>query len=276
MRPILRRTVRAGMVLFAAVILCVSGVRLFRQPRLEREWIAPQAVAPRVVVRGEEVGIRGVRDFAWRSESDFEVRHIEKRYDLRELDSVWYVISRFGGVPGLAHSFVTFGFGDDYVAISVEARREIGEAYSPWLGMIDAYELMYVIGTERDLIGMRTHVWKEDVSLYPVRATPEAMRALFLEMTARADKLATEPESYHTLFNSCASNVVSHVNRIAPGRVPLRAGLFLPGWSDRVAWEAELIDSPLTFEEAREAHRIGAAARRLPLDEGFSRAIRTR
>lgn len=231
---------------------------------------------PRVTVDGSRVTVRNVRDFTWRTPSEFETRYADRTFELGKLESVWYVVSRFGGVPGLAHAFVSFGFGDEHVAISVEARREVGETYSPWRGLLGGYELMYVIGTERDLIGVRTHVWKEDVSLYPVRATPEAMRALFLEMTARAERLALTPEAYDTLRNSCTTNVAAHVERIAPGRVPLRAGLFLPGFSDRVAYEAGLLDTALPFEDARDAWRLGAVARAVPLDERFPQAIRRR
>lgn len=261
---------RIALGVLVAAILIVAAIRLVRRPSSDRAWYAPQAVLPEVRIDGEVVDIRHVRDFTYRSPSDFDVRYADRRYDLRELDSVWYVISRFGGF-GAAHAFLSFGFGDEYVCISVEARKEAGETYSPIRGMLNEYELMYVIGTERDVIGVRTHAWREAVSLYPIRTTPERMRRAFLDMVQRAGKLAREPEFYDTVFNSCNSNIVRHVNAVVPGRVRFDVRTLLPGYSDRVAYELGLIDTDLPFEQMREAHRIDAS---VPLDEHFSRAIR--
>jgi hypothetical protein len=103
---------------------------------------------------------------------------------------------------------VSFGFSDSqYVAISVEARREPGETYGPLTGMFKQFELIYVVGDERDLIGSRAVHGDYDVYLYPIRTTRERIRTLFLEMLARSNALATKPEFYNTLTNNCTSNV---------------------------------------------------------------------
>lgn len=268
----MRRRIILGFLLSVAV--AVAAIRAVRTPSNDRSWHPQQREVPRVTVRGPLVEIRNVRDFVYRSETDFDARYFDRTYDLRELDSAWYVVSRFGGVPGLAHAFLSFGFGGEYVALSVEARKESGESYSPFLGLLNSYELMYVAGSERDLIGVRTHVWKEEVTLYPVRGTPETLREVFLGMLLRAERLAGQPEFYDTLFNSCNSNIVRHVNAIAPGTVGFDLRTVLPGFSDRVAWELGLIDSSLPLERVREIYRIDRTAARVPLDENFSRAIR--
>ncbi|HUP46310.1 MAG TPA: DUF4105 domain-containing protein, partial [Thermoanaerobaculia bacterium] len=151
-----RGVVTVTVVLAAVLLSLLLSVRFLRKPSNERQWHPAQAVLARVAVRGDLVEIRNVRDFGYRTESDFDARYFDRTYDLRELDSLWYAVSRFGGIPGLAHAFLTFGFGDEYVAISVEARKEAGEVYSPLRGLLRQYELMYVVGTERDIIGLRT------------------------------------------------------------------------------------------------------------------------
>ena len=40
------------------------------------------------------------------------------------------------------------------------------------------------------------------------------------EMLGRANALASTPEFYNTLTNNCTSNVVDHVNHIAPRAIP--------------------------------------------------------
>jgi Domain of unknown function (DUF4105) len=260
--------------LFVLVAIVVTAIRVSRAPSNDRVWHPHQRREPRVTLRGPLVEIRNVRDFVYGSGADFEERYVHRTYDLRKLDSAWYVVSRFGSVPGLAHAFLTFGFGDEYVGFSVEARKEQDETYSPLLGMLNSYELMYVAGSERDLIGVRTHVWKERVTLYPVRATPEKLREVFLDMALRAEGLARKPEFYDTLFNSCNSNIVQHVNAITPGTVGFDLRTVLPGFSDRVAYELGLIDSSLPLERVRELYRVDQTAAGLPLNENFSRAIR--
>jgi hypothetical protein len=266
--------IRILLAVFAVVALTIATIRLVRDPSASRDWHPQQRTVPSISVRGDLVEIRGVRDFGYRGESDFEARYVDRTYDLEKLDAADYVVSRFGGVPGLAHAFLTFGFGGERVAISVEARKERGETYSPLRGLLNEYELMYVIGSERDLIGVRTHVWKEAVTLYPVRATPDQLRRMFLEMVTRAEKLRGEPEFYDTLFNSCNSNIVHHVDTIAPGSIGFDPRTILPGFADTVAYELGLIDSPLPLETIRTTHRIDLHAARLPLDEHFSRNIR--
>ena len=257
-----------------AVALAVSVVRIARTPSNLRVWHPHQQVLPRVTVRGDLVEVRNVRDFIHRSEGSFERRYVDRVYDLRKLRSASYVVSRFGSVPGLAHAFLTFDFDGDYVCVSVEARKEADESYSPLRGLLNEYELMYVIGSERDIIGIRTNIWKEAVTLYPVRTTPQKLRQAFLGMVTRAEELARRPESYDTLTNSCNSNIVRHVNAISPGRIRFDLRTVLPGFSDRLAWELGLIDSTRPLEEVRELYRIDKAAQSVPLDENFSRAIR--
>jgi hypothetical protein len=263
------------MVIVVAAALPFALAR-FRTPSNDRDWIASQTVLPRVTISGDLVEIRNVREFVYRTEHDFDARYATRVYDLRKLDSVSYAVSRFSAFPGMAHSFLTFGFGEEYVAISVEARREQGESYGPLRGLVREYELLYVIGAESDVIGLRTNVWKEGVSLYPIRATPEKMRAAFLRMVAAAEKLAREPAFYNTLTNSCISNVIAHVNAVVPESIPFGIGSVLPGFSERIAYERNWIDTDLPFERIEGAFRIDRLAQNHGLGPGFSKAIRAR
>jgi len=273
--PLRMRVRFRWVVLFLAVAIVLPFLAAqLRRPSNERDWTPSQRVLPRVVVRGDLVEIRNVREYVYRTESDYDARYATRVYDLRKLDSVWYAVSRFGAVPGMAHAFLTFGFGDDYVAISVEARREHGESYGPIRGMLREYELLYVIGAESDVIGLRTNIWKESVSLYPIRTSRDKMRAAFLGMTGRAESLAVRPEFYNTLTNSCISNIVRHVNEVSPDRIPFRLRTVLPGFSDRLAYEEKLIDTDLPFDAIEKAFRIDTAAQRHGLGPGYSKAIR--
>jgi Domain of unknown function (DUF4105) len=48
---------------------------------------------------------------------------------------------------------VSFGFGEkDYIAVSIETRKEQTEDYSSLKGFFKQYELIYVVADERDVI----------------------------------------------------------------------------------------------------------------------------
>jgi hypothetical protein len=232
-------------------------------------------VLPRARINGDLATIRNVRDFRYQAEDVYTPRWYDATYDLRKLESVWFLVEPFGEWSGAAHTFVSFGFADGrFVSVSVEIRKEKGEAFSPLRGLLDEYELMYVIGDERDLVMLRTNFRRDDVYLYPVRANRDDMRRMFVEMVNRAEALARQPEFYNTLTNTCTTNLVRHVNAIAPERIPLRPGVLFPGYSDRLAWDLGLIDTKLSFDDARRHFRINALARRYAADPAFSLRIR--
>jgi hypothetical protein len=133
---------------------------------------------------------------------------------------------------------------------------------------------MYVVADERDLLLRRVLRDRDDVYVYPIRATPERARELFLAMADRANQLAARPEFYNTLSNSCTSNLVAHVNAMAPGRIPAGWRILLPGYADEVALELGLIDAGGSVKEIRQRYRVNDRARRYAADPAFSLRIR--
>ena len=229
---------------------------------------------PYSLIDGDFVEIYNVRNFTYQSETDYQPLYETRRYDLRKLDSVWFVVERFGDLPGIAHTFLSFGFGDDYVSVSVEVRKEKGETYSVLMGLLREYEIMYVIGDERDLIGLRTNVRRDQVYLYPIVTTRDRIRQTFLDILKRTKRLHQTPEFYNTVTNTCTTNIVRHVNTISPQRVPYDPRILLPAYSDKLAYELGLIDTSLPFEQTQAAHRIDLIAQQHSLDRNFSKAIR--
>ena len=261
------------------VLLVLAGIATAvwatRRPSHARDWIPEQAVLPAIRIDRDSVLIEGFRSFTYTAVDSFIPAHISRRFDLDQLTGVWFVLTPFAkSWRGPAHSFVTFGFADSqYVAISVEARKEPGEQYGPVSGALRRYELMYVIGDERDLIGQRV-LQDYPVYLYPIQAPRERIRELFVAMLERAEALRQQPEFYNTVINNCTSNLVDHVNRIVPGTIPPGWKTVLPGYIDDVGMRLGLIDTRLELTEARERFRINEAGRRHLADADFSHRIR--
>ncbi len=246
-------------------------------PSNYRTWIPAQAVLPTAELRGDSLTVRNIRNSQYLNADDYVVRYYDKTFDLRQLRSVDFVTVPFQDSPTLAHTMLSFGFDDgNFLAVSVEARYEQGETYSPVKGALRQYELIYVVADERDVIVLRAKHRKDDVYLYRTRATPELARALLLDVMARANKLAAEPEFYDALSNNCTTNIVAHVNRVQPGRVPMNVGMLLPGYADRLAYDLGLLDTQLPFEKLKRQARIDRVAARYADEADFSQRIRQR
>lgn len=268
-----RRFLLIGLVLACAVaVLAWTAL----EPRGDRRWIPEQATLPTASIDGPIVRIGNVRNFVYTGRRDFTPLYDTRTYDLGKLVSVWYVLTPFSDRwRGPAHSFVSFGFSDSqFVSISVEARREPGETYDAVKGLFKRFELMYVVGDERDLIGQRAAYSTDRVYLYPIKAKPEKMREMFVAMLERANKLREHPEFYNTITNNCTSNVVSHVNQVAPKTVPGGIKTILPGYTDEVAHQLGLIDSGLDLAHARARYLVNERAKRFISDSAFSLRIR--
>jgi hypothetical protein len=273
-------TLRRGLAVLGAVAAALAlpfgYVRISEKPSNERDWSPDQKVLARASIDGDRARIQNVRNFIYRTDHDFEARYETRSYDLAKLDSLWFVVERFGDAPAIAHTFLSFGFGDEYVAISVEIRKERAEVYSPVKGLLRQYELMYVVADERDVLALRTNFRRDPVYLYPVRTTPEKMRRVFVEMLERANQLAAQPEFYNSLTNNCTTNIVGHVNTIAPRSIRFSYKVVLPAYSDQLAYDLGLIPTELPFETVRAAHRIDALAQSQPVGPDYSRIVRRR
>jgi hypothetical protein len=259
------------------VLVVVAAIALaIVQPRTDRRWVSQHAVMAHAEVRGNSAHLHRLRNFSYTAEEAFTPAYIDRTYDLDKLETVWFIVTPFSrNWRGPAHTFVSFGFADSqYVAISVEARREPGETYGPLTGLFKQFELIYVIGDERDLIGSRAAFGDYDVYVYPIKASRERIRALFVEMLNRSNGLATKPEFYNTLTNNCTSNVVDHVNSIVPHAVPYGIKTILPGYADDVAYSLGLIDNAMTLDESRRRYQVNAQAKKFAHDPAFSLRIR--
>jgi len=239
-------------------LLCVlfAGCAL-ATPSNDRRWAADQVILPTAEFNGSAVTVHNIRACDYRSADNYTVRHYDKTFDLDDLDSVDFVVVPFPEIPSLAHTMLSFGFKRrDYLALSVEIRKRQGEEYAPVKGALGYFELMYVLGDERDLIALRSNHRRNEVYLYRSRATPEQGQALFVDVLKRVNQLAAKPELYNTLTNNCTTNLWRHVNKVVAQDVPYDWRLLLPGYSDQLAYDRGLLETHGSFEETREQARI--------------------
>jgi hypothetical protein len=265
-----RRALAAFLVIF--VVLVAWWLRI--PASNERPWQRDVAVTPRATVAGDRVTIHGVRNFEYKTETDFVDRWEDRTYDLGRLDAVDLVASYWAG-RAIAHVFVSFGFGGDHVAVSVETRKERHEQYSTISGLFKQYELVYVVADERDLVGLRTTVRQpnEDVHVYRLRATRDEMRRVFLKYVEAINDLHANPRFYNTVTTNCTTAALFNL-RVNPDRAPWNWKILLSGYAPEYAYDLGRLDTSLPFAELERRAHVNARAHAAGLDPRFAERIR--
>ena len=247
------------------------------EPRNERSWQTDVAKLPYATIDGDLVTVHNIRNFNYRSETDFTPSYYNKTYDLSKLDSVDLFAVYWMG-PAIAHTIISFGFGDqDYLALSIEARKEEGEGYSSIKGFFRQYELMYVVADERDVIRLRTDYRNnppEDVYRYRLQMSPEIGRNFFLEYIKTINAVKEQPRFYNTLTANCTNVIWMHA-QVNPQRVPFSWKVLASGYAAQYLYDMDRLDSSVSFAELSRRGYVNPVAQSLDDVSNFSQRIRT-
>ncbi len=266
------------MLVFALAVIAIIIVwQLMLKPSNDRNWSADQDTLPYAEINGNLVTMHNIRNFTYRSTSDYTESYYDKTYDLNKIKNVYYIVEPFAGL-GAAHTFLSYEFEDDtFLSISVEIRKEKGEKFSPLKGLFKQFEIMYVVADEKDVVKLRTNYRKDQVFLYPIKASKEGISKLFMSMVNDINALNKEPAFYNTAMNNCMTTIAHHVNKVTTKKVPWNYTHLLPLNSDKYALELGLIDSLETDITAlRAKYKINALAEQFADSEDFSLKIRGR
>jgi hypothetical protein len=263
---------RALCVVAAGVIVVAVAWSTVR-PRNDRDWQPDVAVLPHVDVDGDRLVVHGLRNFTYRSETDYDEHWETRTYDLSKLQRLDLFMSYWGS-PAIAHTILSWQFSDgQHLAISIETRKERGESYSAILGFFRQYELYYVVADERDLVSLRTNFRGEDVYLYRLRTPLPAARALLLSYVARINELAKEPVFYNALTQNCTTTIRTHMAN-AGATVPFDWRYVVNGYADRMLYERGTLDTSIPFDEVRRRGDVVARGRAADAAPDFSARIR--
>jgi hypothetical protein len=244
----MRKFLRVLLVMVGLVVAAVAVRYLTTSPSADRDWVPDQSRMATITFTGDTIRIEGMRD------ADPKTRApawVDRTYSLSALDSAWLVVAPFTEkFRGPAHTFVTFGFTDgSYLSVSVEGRFEKGESYGILTGALRKFEIIYVVGTEHDLIGRRG-------------------------MLNHADSLRTHPEFYNTFTNNCTSSVLAYLDPRVKQELPTGYLTVMPGYSDEVAERLGLLGGSGGLDEMRARYRINERGQAAIDSADFSRRIR--
>jgi hypothetical protein len=268
-----KRLLVAYSILFSAIL---SWWLFAINPSNERQWQTDVAKLSYATFDGDIVTVHDIRNVDYRSEFDFMPAYYTKTYDINKLDGVDLFAVYWMG-PAIAHTIISFNFGDkDYLAVSIEARKELNEGYSTIKGFFRQYELMYIVADERDVIRLRTNYRKdpqEDVYLYRLKAPQENARRLFLEYLGKINELHEKPAFYNTLLDNCTTAIWFNT-RVNPKHLPFSWKILLSGYLPEYLYESKALATRIPFDELQRQAHINPVAQAADQSPDFSQRIR--
>lgn len=242
----------------------------------DRHWSPAFAKLPEIQFSadGRSATIKNIRNITWHTERDFILDYYDKFIRLDDVVGVDFIVVPFDFRP-IAHTMISFRMADGtFLSVSVEIRTEADEEYSTTLGIVNQFEITYVVADERDVIRRRTRQLGADVYIYPTTATPEQSQRLFVDVFQRIDSLNKNPEFYNTITNNCTTNLVGHVNNLKSNRIPFNLSVLLPGLSDRYAHQLGILNNSIPFDELKKRSRVNELAEIYHDHPNFSQMIR--
>lgn len=248
---------RKILILLALAAICFYVWQVLKPVPKNGNWRDELSRQSTAEFDGNKVTVRNVRNFRYsQDENNNTAGYYDQAYDLDKILKIWYVVDPFKEQQYAAHTFLSFEFSDGkFISITIEARKEKGQDYSLLSGLFNTYPLMYIAADERDAILLRANVRKDEIYLYPVKATPQQARLLFVDILEKMNSLSEQPEWYNTFTANCTSSIAYHINKIWKGRLPKFSWqLWVTGYAEKMAFEQGLIDTSLSLPEARKKY----------------------
>ena len=207
----LRPALYAFLVVMAGAVVWWSQIK----PDGSRTFAPELARVISYKIDGDVLSVDNVRNFDWRSETDYTERWETRSYRLSELEGVdVYAIYWMG--PAIAHVIVSYGFkGGERLAFSIEVRYGPSDSYSLVTGFFKVNQLLYVAADERDLFAIR-HWRKDDPYLLRTRISADGARKLLLAYLDSGAAIAAHPRFYNTATTNCTTEIFRLVRTVSP------------------------------------------------------------
>jgi hypothetical protein len=112
-----------GAVIFWAMFAVVLLGWFSMKPSNHRDWQADNAVLPYAEVNGDVITIHNIRNFDYRTETDYATGYYDKSFNLTSLNSFDVFLCDWG-LNAIVHTMVSFGFDDgSFLCISIYTRH---------------------------------------------------------------------------------------------------------------------------------------------------------
>lgn len=255
------------LLVFVVSLIWLSTIQASNQ----RDWIDEVSRLPEIIIENNEVTIKEFRNFSWNSVNDSNLNWETRTYDLNKLQGLSLIVVPFHDSKYMAHTMLGFNFeGHDNIIISVETRKEKNEDYSLIAGALKQLELIYVFGSEQDLLTLRAVHRKSSIYMYPIKADTEFIKSIFKDLSRSANALHTVPQFYRTLRDNCTTTLVRHIDLHYQQKIGIRTETIFPAKAGELLYELGRMDTQLSYEQAHQASRIDPMVKEYEMAEDFS------
>lgn len=183
-------------------------------------WAQPWAKAPQVSAEGSTLHLRYVRDFDFRDTEDYDIRYLEEDFRLEELCGVHLIESRRQGMLQDCDLLLSFVFNDGRALMfGPEMRLPQGEQFNETQALYKGYGLLYLFGTEEDMLRLRTNLKHEYVSFHTLRLSHRQAQEM-LAACARLAMADTSGSKAYPPFAGQYDGAMQSILRIALPQLP--------------------------------------------------------
>lgn len=241
-------------ILTLIIFIYLSFIILIK-PSNDRNWARDMAVLSSVDIKDNQVTIHNIRNANYRTVLDYDLNYYDETFDLEKIKTAYFFTDPLGTLS--SHTMMGFEFSDGKkVVLSVEVRREVGEWFNGFKGILRRYELIYVWANENDVIRLRTGIRKDAVYKYELNMAKENIAKLFIEATKRTNELYNKPEFYNTLFNNCTTNLINQLQVVYNKKFIFDWKYLAPAYAEKLGIDYGLITNGKTIEEVRKNSKI--------------------
>ncbi len=239
---------KSFLLLIPGAIVIFIMLIFLRTPRLERNWIEDISRLSHATMENDhQFTLHTIRDWSYSDTAPVKKNYFDRTYDLKNMESLWLYVQPLALGGRVAHTFLVFEFKgekqEDYLGISIETRREIGEEYSAFAGLFRNFELNYTWATERDLVKRRAVMLDYPLQRYKIKAPKTVMQELLKKLLQTTNSLAQTPQWYNTLLDNCTNELLESVNKVYLNTIPLHYSFFLTGFVDDYLNQLGYIDT---------------------------------
>lgn len=192
-----------------AILVLGSAANMLSPPQMVRNWYPYLSHTPEVEISETGFTVSPVSDWSYVYERETGTTYLDSAsYNFDELRGVWFMLEPQPGSQLAAHTLLLFEFeGDRLLGLTIEARREQGEEYSAFHGQFNAFELIYIWATARDLLIRRAVMLDHEVFVYPVDISAEQNRTLLRNLLERSQSLSNTARYYNTIVSNCTNEL---------------------------------------------------------------------
>lgn len=261
----------APLLFFISMLLYLLNI----EARNDRIWWQGMEKLAQIEMTAEKIKINNLRNYNWQTTREPDQNWETREYDLSKLATLDLIIVPFKDLKYMAHTMLSFGFeGQGHVVVSVEARKENHEEYGLIAGALKQFELIYIFGDERDLMGLRAIQRADQVYLYPIKAEQNFIQDLFKQVATSANQLYDQPQFYKSVRSNCTTTLVKHIDQFLEQKIGFRYQTLFPALAGELLYELGYMDTEQSFAEVKLASRIDADVRQYIKEPKFSAKIR--